>query len=46
MAAQEEVIASQATLSAAGIEIEGLEKRNLDLKGKSELVSVRVLHAD
>lgn len=45
-AAQGEVIASQATLSAAGIEIEGLEKRDLDLKGKSELVSVGVLHAD
>ena len=44
-AAQGEVIASQATLSAAGIEIEGLEKRNLDLKGKSKLVRVGVLHA-
>jgi adenylate cyclase len=44
-AAQGEVLASEATCSAAGIETEGLEKRELDLKGKSELVSVRVLHA-
>lgn len=44
-AAQGEVLGSEATCSAAGIETEGLEKRELDLKGKSELVSVRVLHA-
>jgi adenylate cyclase len=40
-----EVLASEATCHAAGIEAEGLEKRELELKGKSELVSVRVLHA-
>jgi len=45
-AAQGEVIASEETLDAAGIETEALEKRDLELKGKSELVSVRVLHAD
>jgi len=44
-AAQGEVIASEDTLDAAGIEGEALEKRELELKGKSELVSVRVLHA-
>jgi adenylate cyclase len=44
-AAQGEVIASEAALNAARIETEGLEKRDLELKGKSELVSVRVLHA-
>lgn len=43
-AAQGEVLASEATCAAAGIEIEGLEKRELDLKGKSATVSVRVLH--
>ncbi|MBK5108767.1 MAG: hypothetical protein JJE12_11585 [Anaerolineales bacterium] len=45
-AAQGEVIASEATLAAAGIDLGGLERRDLDLKGKSELVSVGVLHAD
>ena len=44
-AAQGEVIASEDTLDAAGIESEALEKRELELKGKSEFVSVRVLHA-
>lgn len=44
-AAQGEVLASEATCAAAGIETEGLEKRELDLKGKSATVSVRVLHA-
>jgi adenylate cyclase len=43
-AGQGEVLISEATYSAAKIESEGLEKRDLDLKGKSELVSVRVLH--
>lgn len=38
-----EVVISEATYQAAGIEGEGLEKRELALKGKSERVSVRVL---
>jgi adenylate cyclase len=44
-AAQGEVIASENTFAAAQLETEGLEKRELELKGKSEPVSVRVLHA-
>jgi adenylate cyclase len=40
-AGQGEVLASQATLNAARLETEGLEQRNLELKGKSESVSVR-----
>ena len=44
-AAQGEVIASEAVFDAAQLEPEGLEKRHLELKGKSEPVSVRVLHA-
>jgi adenylate cyclase len=44
-AAQGEVIASEAVFDAANLDPEGLEKRELDLKGKSEPVSVRVLHA-
>jgi adenylate cyclase len=40
-----EALISEATLNAARLEIAGLEKRDLELKGKSELVSVRVLHA-
>jgi adenylate cyclase len=40
-----EVLISEATYNAARIETEGLERRDLELKGKSELVSVRVLHA-
>jgi len=40
-----EVLVSEATYNAAQMKIEGLEKRELELKGKSELVSVRVLHA-
>jgi adenylate cyclase len=40
-----EVLASEATLNAAKIGTEDLEKRNLELKGKSEMVRVRVLHA-
>ena len=40
-----EVLISEATCNAARIETGGLEKRELELKGKSELVSVRVLHA-
>lgn len=41
-----EVVISEATYQAAGIETRDLEKRNLELKGKSEPVGVRVLHAD
>jgi adenylate cyclase len=44
-AGQGEVLASEATINAAGIQSRGLEKRALDLKGKSEVVNVRVLHA-
>jgi adenylate cyclase len=40
-----EVLVSEATFHAAQIETTGLEKRDLELKGKSEVVSVRVLHA-
>lgn len=44
-AGQGEVLISEATYNAGRMETEGLEKRELELKGKSELVSVRVLHA-
>jgi adenylate cyclase len=44
-AGQGEVLASEATINAAGVHSRELEKRTLDLKGKSELISVRVLHA-
>jgi len=40
-----ELVISEATYQAAGIETDDLEKRELELKGKSELVSVRVLQA-
>jgi len=40
-----EVLISDATYNAARMENENLEKRDLELKGKSELVRVRVLHA-
>jgi adenylate cyclase len=40
-----EVLISEATYDAAHMENKDLEKRDLELKGKSELVSVRVLHA-
>jgi len=40
-----EVLISKAVCNAAKIDTEKLEKRELELKGKSELVSVRVLHA-
>jgi adenylate cyclase len=39
-----EVLISEATAQAAGVDSEELEKRDLELKGKSELVRVRVLH--
>lgn len=38
-----EILISEATLDAAQIETQGLEERQLELKGKSESVSVRVL---
>lgn len=38
-----EVLVSYATCQAAGMETDGMEKRNLELKGKSEPVSVRVM---
>jgi class 3 adenylate cyclase len=44
-AAQGEVIASEDTFAAAQLDPVQLEKRDLALKGKSEKVSVRVLHA-
>jgi adenylate cyclase len=44
-AAQGEVIASEDTFATAQLDTEGLEKRDLELKGKSEPVSVMVLHA-
>jgi adenylate cyclase len=40
-----ELLASEATCQAAGIETVGLERRLLELKGKSELMAVRVLSA-
>ena len=40
-----EVLISEATYDAARMEDNDLEKRDLELKGKSELVRVRVLHA-
>jgi adenylate cyclase len=40
-----EVLVSEATFNVAGMEAKDLEKRDLELKGKSELVRVRVLHA-
>ena len=45
-AGQGEVLFSEATYNAAHLRTEGLEKRKLELKGKSELVTVRVLHAE
>jgi len=39
-----EVLISEATYAAARMEDKELEKRDLELKGKSGLVSVRVLH--
>jgi len=40
-----EVLVSEAACAAAQIDTKNLEKRKLELKGKSELVSVNVLHA-
>jgi adenylate cyclase len=44
-AGQGEVLISEATYKSARIDAEGLEKRELELKGKSKPVSVRVLQA-
>ena len=43
-AAQGEVLISKATYSAAQLANDKLERRELQLKGKSDLVNVRVLH--
>jgi len=40
-----EVLISEAVCNAANIDMKELEKRELELKGKSDWVSVRVLHA-
>lgn len=40
-----EALISEATCQAAQMEVQGLERRELDLKGKSESVNVRVLRA-
>lgn len=45
MAAQGEVIMSDATYQAAKIEDEELESREMELKGKSEVVKARVISA-
>ncbi len=44
-AKQGEVLASEATSEAAGVDTSGLEERQLQLKGKTEPVRVRVLTA-
>jgi adenylate cyclase len=41
-----EVLVSEATLSAAGVDAVGLERRELKLKGKREMVPVRVIQAE
>ena len=41
-----EILVSDATYSAAGLHIQGLEHRDLELKGKSEATGVHVLRAD
>jgi len=43
-AGQGEILVSEAAFQAARMDTEGIERRELQLKGKSELVSVRVLH--
>jgi adenylate cyclase len=40
-----EALISEAAYIAAGLDLENLEQRQLDLKGKSESIRVRVLHA-
>lgn len=44
-AAAGEILVSDATCSAAGLDITGLEHRQLELKGKSEPIGIHVLHA-
>jgi adenylate cyclase len=39
-----EVVVSEATGTAAGLDTEGLDRRQLDLKGKSEPVDAWVIH--
>jgi adenylate cyclase len=45
-AAAGEIIVSEQALRQAGIEEDGLESRNLELKGIRELVPVRVMHGE
>jgi class 3 adenylate cyclase len=40
-----EALISDAAYAAAGLEDNGLERRALELKGKSEVIGVRVLQA-
>jgi adenylate cyclase len=42
-AAPGEILVSEAAITAAGLEVDGLEERQLELKGKSEPVDVRVI---
>jgi adenylate cyclase len=44
-AAAGEILVSDATCFAAGLDIKELEHRQLDLKGKSEPIGIHVLHA-
>jgi class 3 adenylate cyclase len=44
-AAQGEVLISQATYDSAQLKTEGLETRQLELKGKSDTVTVKVLNS-
>lgn len=39
-----EVLVSEAACSAANLDVNGLERRELELKGKNEVVNVRVMH--
>ncbi len=41
-----EVLISDASYSAAGLDLGGLEHRHLELKGKSEPIGVHVLHVN
>ncbi len=44
-AAGGEILVSEAALAAAGIPADGLARRRLELKGRSEPIGVRVLRA-
>ncbi len=44
-AAAGEVLASEAAVASAGIRADGLEARRLELKGRTEPIGVRVIHA-